>query len=71
MENLKNGKEFTEQIINYANSPEANIDIVMVMNKDESEEFRIDDRGREIIGLSKTPVLCIPLRRTGMAANFL
>mgnify|MGYP003408020332 FL=1 len=71
LENLKNGKEFTEQIINYANSPEANVDIVMVMNKDESEEFRIDDRGREIIRLSKTPVLCIPLRRTGMAANFL
>jgi hypothetical protein len=43
----------------------------MVMNKDESEEFRIDDRGREIIRLSKTPVLCIPLRKTGMSANFL
>lgn len=70
-ENLNNGKEFTEKIINYANSPEANVDIVMVMNKDESEEFRIDDRGREIIRLSKTPVLCVPLRKTGMSANFL
>ena len=68
---IKSSKDFTEQIINYANSPEANVDIVMVMNKDESEEFRIDDRGREIIRLSKTPVLCIPLRKTGMSANFL
>ena len=68
---MKSSKDFTEKIINYASSPESNIDIVMVMNKDESEEFRIDDRGREIIRLSQTPVLCIPLRKTGMSANFL
>ena len=70
-ENLHSSKDFTEKIINYANSSNTNIDIVMVMNKDESEEFRIDDRGREIIRLSRTPVLCIPLKKTGMSANFL
>ena len=63
--------DFTKKIINYANSPNTNVDIVMVMNKDESEEFRIDDRGREIIRLSRTPVLCIPLKKIGMSANFL
>ena len=70
-ENLHSSKDFTEKIINYANSSNTNIDIVMVMNKDESEEFRIDDRGREIIRLSRTPVLCIPLKKIGMSANFL
>lgn len=70
-ENLNSSKDFTKKIINYANSPNTNVDIVMVMNKDESEEFRIDDRGREIIRLSRTPVLCIPLKKIGMSANFL
>jgi nucleotide-binding universal stress UspA family protein len=70
-ENLHSSKDFTKKIINYANSPNTNVDIVMVMNKDESEEFRIDDRGREIIRLSQTPVLCIPLKKIGMSANFL
>jgi nucleotide-binding universal stress UspA family protein len=70
-ENLHNSKDFTEKIVNYANSSNTNVDIVMVMNKDESEEFRIDDRGREIIRLSRTPVLCIPLKKIGMSANFL
>ncbi len=70
-ENLHSSKDFTKKIINYANSPNTNVDIVMVMNKDESEEFRIDDRGREIIRLSRTPVLCIPLKKIGMSANFL
>ena len=64
-------KILQKKIINYANSPNTNVDIVMVMNKDESEEFRIDDRGREIIRLSRTPVLCIPLKKIGMSANFL
>ncbi|MBQ2397005.1 MAG: universal stress protein [Bacteroidales bacterium] len=70
-ENLHSSKDFTKKIINYANSPNTNVDIVMVMNKDESEEFRIDDRGREIIRLSRTPILCIPLKKIGMSANFL
>lgn len=70
-ENLDDSKDFTKKIVEYINSPENQIDIAMVMNKDESEEFRIDDRGRDIIRLAQIPVLCVPLRKTGMSAGFL
>jgi nucleotide-binding universal stress UspA family protein len=70
-EDLESEKEYTSKIVDYINDSKNAIDLAMVMNKDESVEFRIDDRGRDIIRLANTPVLCVPLRKTGMSANFL
>lgn len=70
-ENLSSSKDYTAKILEFINAPENMIDVAIVMNKDESEEFRIDDRGREIIRLANIPVLCVPLKKAGMSANFL
>ncbi|MBO7276528.1 MAG: universal stress protein [Bacteroidales bacterium] len=70
-DNLDSSKDYTLKIVDYANEPANNVDIAMVMNKDESIDFRIDDRGREIIRLSQRPILCVPLKKTGMSAGFL
>lgn len=71
LDRLETGKDFADETIKYMNNPENEVDIVMVMGRDESTEFNIDSRSQDVVRYAKIPVLCVPLRKTGMNARFL
>ena len=71
LDRLETGKDFADETIKYMNNPENEVDIVMVMGRDESTEFNIDSRSQDVVRYARIPVLCVPLRKTGMNARFL
>ena len=71
LDGLETGKDFAEETVEYMNNPKNEVDIVMVMGRDESTEFSIDSRSQDVVRYAKIPVLCVPLRKTGMNARFL
>lgn len=71
LDGLETGKDFADETIKYMNNPENEVDIVMVMGRDESTEFNIDSRSQDVVRYARIPVLCVPLRKTGMNARFL
>lgn len=71
LDRLETGKDFAEETVEYMNNPKNEVDIVMVMGRDESTEFSIDSRSQDVVRYAKIPVLCVPLRKTGMNARFL
>lgn len=71
LDGLETGKDFAEETVEYMNNPKNEVDIVMVMGRDESTEFSIDSRSQDVVRYARIPVLCVPLRKTGMNARFL
>ena len=54
-------------VIDYANDELNKVDMIMVMGKDESADFFMNSTAQFIISASKQPVLCVPLRKSGMS----
>lgn len=64
---IKDGNEFARGVIDYANDELNKVDMIMVMGKDESADFFMNSTAQFIISASKQPVLCVPLRKSGMS----
>lgn len=66
LENVETRNDFAIKITEYANNPDNNVDLIIVMGRDESTEFYISSTSQKVIGFANVPVLCVPIRDIGM-----
>lgn len=71
MPTLSQSKDFADETIKYINTPENGIDLCIVMGRDITTDFAADPRAQDVVRFSKVPVLCVPLKKSGMSIAFL
>ncbi len=71
MKPLGLSKDFADETIKYLNNEANKVDLCMVMGRDITTDFAADPRAQDVVRFAKCPVICCPLRKTGMSAEFL
>ncbi|MBP3253412.1 MAG: universal stress protein [Bacteroidales bacterium] len=71
MPTLAQSKDFADEVIKYMNEESNQVDLCMVMGRDVSTDFAADPRAQDVIRYAKVPVICVPLKKTGMDTAFL
>ncbi|MBR1774013.1 MAG: universal stress protein [Bacteroidales bacterium] len=71
MPTLAQSKDFANEAIKYMNAEENGVDICVVMGRDITTDFAADPRAQDVVRFAKVPVVCVPLKKSGMNAAFL
>ncbi|MBR1626317.1 MAG: universal stress protein [Bacteroidales bacterium] len=71
MPTLAQSKDFADEVIRYMNDEKNDVDLCMVMGRDITTDFAADPRAQDVVRFAKVPVICIPLKKSGMNAAFL
>src|SRR5574344_141851 len=71
MKHLNESKDYADSVIEYMNNDKNGGDLTIVMGRDESTDFSADPRSQDVVRFAKVPVLCVPLKKSGMSAGFL
>lgn len=66
LDGIKDRNAFAFAVTNYGNDSINKIDMLMVMGKDENAGLFMSSTTQVIISTSKVPVLCVPIRKSGM-----
>jgi hypothetical protein len=71
LKDLNESKDYADGVINYMNDEKNQVDLTIVMGRDETTDFSADPRSQDVVRFAKVPVVCVPLKKSGMSANFL
>lgn len=71
MKPLNESKDFADETIKYMNNPENAVDLCIVMGRDLTTDYSADPRAQDIVRYAKMPVICCPLKNTGISTDFL
>ena len=71
MPTLAQSKDFANEVIKYMNEEDNGVDLCIVMGRDISTDFAADPRAQDVVRFAKVPVVCVPLKKSGMDVAFL
>ncbi len=68
---LAQSKDFADESIKFMNNETNGVDMCIVMGRDITTDFAADPRAQDVVRYAKVPVICVPLKKSGMNAVFL